>query len=121
MSATPEQIAEWLCDFARYMRLASPEGDPFCNARLTQAAALICAQAERVRVLEAKLEKIAGEAPAKEPSDEPTVAWPPHWSDDLRDTVNDMVLDAFRDGYTHACWRMGQIADAALAKAGAPQ
>lgn len=52
MSATPEEIAEWLCDFARYMRLASPEGDPFCNARLTQAADLIRAQSKRVRALE---------------------------------------------------------------------
>ena len=59
MSTTPEEIAEWLCDFARYMRLASPEGDPFCDARLTQAAALIRAQAERVRVLEDALREIA--------------------------------------------------------------
>ena len=60
------------------------------------------------------LEKIAGEAPAKEPSDGPTVAWPPNWSEDLRDTVNDMVREAFDEGYTRALWEMGQIADAAL-------
>ena len=60
------------------------------------------------------LERIAGEAPAKEPSDGPTVAWPPSWSDDLQDTVNDMIIDAFADGYARALWEMGQIADATL-------
>jgi len=60
------------------------------------------------------LEKIAGEAPAKEPSDGPTVAWPPNWSEDLRDTVNDMIQQAFNEGHTRACWELGQIADKAL-------
>ena len=105
MSATPEQIAE-LCERLR-TELTGYE------ALLVEAATLR-EQAERVRVLEALAERIAGEAPAKQPIDCPSVAWPPNWSDDLRDTVNDMILDAFRDGYTHACWRLGQIADAAL-------
>jgi hypothetical protein len=60
------------------------------------------------------LERIAGEAPAKEPSDGPTVAWPPNWSEDLQDTVNDMIIDAFADGYARALWEVGQTADAAL-------
>ena len=72
------------------------------------------AQAERVRVLEAKLEKIAGEAPAKEPRDEPSVAWPPSWSTDYRDHVNDMIREAFADGRNRGAWEAGQIADAAL-------
>jgi hypothetical protein len=71
-------------------------------------------QAERVRVLEAKLEKIAGEAPAKEPRDEPSVAWPPSWSTDYRDHVNDMIREAFADGRNRGAWEAGQIADAAL-------
>lgn len=65
-------------------------------------------------VHEAALEKIAGFAPMKGPSDGPTVAWPPGWSEDLRGTVNDMILDAFNEGYARACWEMGQIADKAL-------
>jgi len=65
-------------------------------------------------VTEAALERIAGEAPAKEPSDGPTVAWPPSWSEDLRDTVNDMIQQAFNEGHTRACWELGQIADKAL-------
>jgi hypothetical protein len=69
-------------------------------------------------VTEAALEKIAGEAPAKEPSDSPTVAWPPNWSEDLRDVVNDMILDAFRDGFARALWESGQIADVALKSTG---
>jgi len=60
------------------------------------------------------LEKIAGEAPAKEPRDGPSVGWPPSWSTDYRDEVNDMLRDAFLDGYYSALWEMGQIADAAL-------
>lgn len=60
------------------------------------------------------LEKIAGEAPAKEPRDQPTVGWPPNWSEDLENTVNDMIVYAFEDGYAYATWKMGQIADAAL-------
>jgi hypothetical protein len=111
VSATPEQIADWLIIVA-----VGDAANEYTNRaeHMRAAASLIRAQAERVRVLEAKLEKIAGEAPAKEPIDCPSVAWPPGWSDDLRDTVNDMILDAFRDGYTHACWRLGQMADAAL-------
>ena len=64
------------------------------------------------------LERIAGEASAKEPSDSPTVAWPPNWSEDLRDVVNDMILDAFRDGFARALWESGQIAEAALKATG---
>jgi hypothetical protein len=60
------------------------------------------------------LERIAGEAPAKEPSDGPTVAWPPNWSDDLQDVVNDMIIDAFAEGYARALWEVGQTADAAI-------
>ena len=60
------------------------------------------------------LEKIAGEAPAKEPRDGPSVGWPPSWSTNYRDEVNDMIRDAFDEGYTRALWEMGQIADAAL-------
>jgi hypothetical protein len=65
-------------------------------------------------VHEAALLNIAGEAPEKEPSASPTVAWPPNWSDDLRDAVNEMILDAFNDGFARALWEVGQIADAAL-------
>ena len=64
------------------------------------------------------LERIAGEASAKEPFDGPTVAWPPNWSEDLRDVVNDMILDAFRDGLSRAFWESGQIAEAALKSTG---
>ncbi len=60
------------------------------------------------------LEKIAGEAPVKEPSDGPTVGWPPGWSTDYRDEVNDMLREAYDAGYVRALWEMGQIADAAL-------
>ena len=60
------------------------------------------------------LERIAGEAPAKEPGDGPTVACPPNWPDDLQDAVNDMIVWAFEDGYAYATWEMGQIADAAI-------
>jgi hypothetical protein len=60
------------------------------------------------------LEKIAREAPAKEPSAGPTVAWPPNWSDALRDVVNDMIIDAYNDGFVRASWEMAQIADAAI-------
>ena len=67
------------------------------------------------------LEKIAGEAPAKQPPNYVCVAWPPNWSEDLRDTVNDLILEAFREGHTRACWELGQIADAAIEKAGADQ
>lgn len=65
-------------------------------------------------VTEAALEKIAGEAPAKEPPNYVSVAWPPNWSEDLRDTVNDMIQQAYNEGYTRACWELGQIADKAL-------
>jgi len=60
------------------------------------------------------LEKIAGEAPAKEPSDGPTVGWPPGWSTDYRDEVNDMLREAYDAGYVRALWEAGQTADAAL-------
>lgn len=60
------------------------------------------------------LKKIAGEAPAKEPPNYVSVAWPPHWSEDPRDTVNDMILEAWNEGHTRACWELGQIADAGL-------
>jgi len=60
------------------------------------------------------LEKIASEAPAKEPSDGPTVGWPPGWSTDYRDEVNDMLREAYDAGYVRALWEMGQIADATL-------
>jgi hypothetical protein len=60
------------------------------------------------------LEKIAGEAPVKEPSDGPTVGWPPGWSTDYRDEVNDMLREAYDAGYVRALWEMSQIADAAL-------
>ena len=133
MSATPEQIADVVGRYSRdaysKAKVASrTEGlehaapQMFADAdHLRAAAALIRAQAERVRVLEAKLQKIAGEAPAKEPSDGPTVAWPPNWSDDLQDVVNDMIIDAFADGYARALWEVGQTADAALTATGAPQ
>jgi len=62
----------------------------------------------------AALERIAGEAPAKEPFDGPTVGWPPNWSEDLRDTVNDMIHEAYNAGHDRALWEMGQIADKAL-------
>ena len=73
----------------------------------------LCAAAPEMH---AALEKIAGEAPAKQPSDGPSVAWPPHWSDDLRDTVNDMLVEAFNDGFALALWQAGKMADAGLAK-----
>ena len=115
MSATPEQIADELEDVARISKFCvSPEGGRIPTYPLTQAAALIRAQAERVKVLEAKLEKIAGEAPAKEPRDEPSVAWPPSWSTDYRDYVSDMIREAFADGRNRGAWEAGQIADAAL-------
>ena len=60
------------------------------------------------------LERIAGEAPAKEPSDGPRVGWPLGWSTDYRDEVNDMLREAYDAGYVRALWEMGQIADAAL-------
>ena len=66
-----------------------------------------------LRLLDA-LERISGEAPAKEPRDQPTVGWPPSWSTDYRDEVNDMILEAFAHGHARACWELGQIADAAL-------
>ena len=108
MTATPEQIAERLVTLVEAHFIGANE------RAARDAAALIRAQAERVRVLEAKLEKIAGEAPAKEPRDQPTVGWPPSWSTNYRDEVNDMVQDAFNEGHARACWELGQIADAAL-------
>ena len=81
---------------------------------INETADLLDLSADVLERLIGTLEKIASEAPANEPIDCPSVSWPPNWSDDLRDTVNDMILDAFRDGYTHACWELGQIADAAL-------
>ena len=137
MSATPEQIADaeerakaLLPAIMTLMEYGIPadvqellvRGSPHLGVRAgALQAAITSAQAERVRVLEAKLEKIAGEAPAKEPSDGPTVAWPPNWSDDLQDVVNDMIIDAFADGYARALWEVGQTADAALTATGAPQ
>ena len=64
--------------------------------------------------LEKALLNIAGEAPAKEPRDQPTVGWPPNWSAEYCDEVNDMVQEAFNEGHARACWELGQIADAAL-------
>jgi hypothetical protein len=78
-----------------------------------KAAAELCAAAPQ---LFAALEKIAGEAPAKQPPDYAYVAWPPHWSDDMRDTVNDMILAAFNEGHSRALWEAGHIAEAALAQ-----
>lgn len=62
----------------------------------------------------AALERIAGEAPAKEPSDQPTVGWPPNWSAEYCDEVNDIAQQAFSEGYARALWEMGQIADKAI-------
>jgi hypothetical protein len=81
---------------------------------INETADLLDLSADVIERLIGTLEKIASEAPAKEPSDGPSVSWPPNWSDDLRDTVNDMILDAFAEGHTRALWEMGQIADAAL-------
>ncbi len=59
MSATPEQIADELEDVARISKFCvSPEGGRIPTYPLTQAAALIRAQAERVRVLEEALWEI---------------------------------------------------------------
>ena len=66
-----------------------------------------------LRLLDA-LERISGEAPAKEPRDQPTVGWPPNWSAEYCDEVNDIAQQAFSEGYARACWELGQIADAAL-------
>lgn len=60
------------------------------------------------------LEKIASEAPVKEPSDGPSLGFPPSWSTDYRDEVNDMLREAYDEGYVRALWEMGQIADAAI-------
>lgn len=114
MSATPEQIADELEDVARISKFCvSPEGGRIPTYPLTQAAALIRAQAERVRVLLEKLEKIAGEAPAKEPRDGPTVGWTGRYTD-AGDNFDEAMRQAFDEGYTRALWEMGQIADAAL-------
>lgn len=63
--------------------------------------------------LTARLKEIASHAPAKEPRDEPTVGALPLPSD-LREYVEDLISQAYAEGYTRACWEMGQIADAAL-------
>jgi hypothetical protein len=65
VSATPEQIADELEDVARISKFCvSPEGGRIPTYPLTQAAALIRAQAERVRVLEALLQRL-----------EPSIGW----------------------------------------------
>ena len=124
MSATPEQIAERLEALAKFEAKNAEDdrsdGYEFeaeiheeAAALNSTAAALIRAQAERVRVLEAKLEKIAGEAPTKEPPNYATVG-PMQVSHEFREYVAGMVEQAFHEGCTRALWEMGQIADAAL-------
>jgi hypothetical protein len=60
------------------------------------------------------LERIAGEAPFKEPRDEPTIALASSYSRQTRDYVDDLIREAFDQGYARALWEMGQIADKAL-------
>ena len=64
------------------------------------------------------LEKIAGEAPFMEPSADLETAPPPNWGDDLIDEVASMLAEAFSQGYSRACWELGQIAEAALKATG---
>ena len=59
------------------------------------------------------LERIAGEAPAKEPSDGPTVGWTGRYTD-AGDDFDEAMRQAFDEFYTRALWEMGQIADAAI-------
>lgn len=112
MSATPEQIADWLMIVA-----VGDAANEYTNRaeHMRAAAATLRAQAERVRVLEAKLEKIAGEAPTKEPPNYATVG-PMQVSHEFCEYVAGMVEQAFHEGYTRALWEMGQIADAAALK-----
>jgi hypothetical protein len=130
VSATPEQIAEaeerakaLLPAIMALIEHGVPTdiqelllgGNPQIGVRRgALRAAIERAQAERVRVLERLAERIAGEAPFKEPSGGPSVAWPPNWSEDMRDTVTDMIQEAFDEGRSCAYWHLGQIADAAL-------
>lgn len=61
----------------------------------------------------AALEKIAGQAPVKEPRDYPTVGWTGRQTD-AGDAFNEAVQQAFNEGYARACWELGLMADAAL-------
>lgn len=81
-----------------------------------EAAARIEADRKRIEALEAALEKVASNAPMKEPSAEPTVGPPPGWREEMSDYVYDIVQQAFNEGHTRACWEAGQIADAATAE-----
>ena len=64
------------------------------------------------------LEKIAGEAPSREPSKYPTVGPHKGWSAELSEYFDDIIMQAFNEGSDRACWELGQIADAALKATG---
>lgn len=71
-------------------------------------------RAER-EIAKSELEAIAGNAPAKEPRNEPTVGY----ADDRRvdaDQANDAIQQAFNEGHTRAWWEAGQMADALITK-----
>lgn len=69
VSATPEQIAIELDDLANLIRAGADNGWDYVDD-LRAAAALIRAQAERVRVLESALREIAAQKSAAELDDD---------------------------------------------------
>lgn len=63
------------------------------------------------------LSEIDGEAPAKEPHDEPTVGPPPGWRTEMADYVHEIVREAFEEGKARGRWEAAELARAAIAKA----
>jgi len=88
------------------------------HALLNESAVRIGEQRLVIKELRNGLKKIAGESPSREPCDEPTVGPHPNWTYELQASVADIIREAFAEGYSRACWELGQIADAALKATG---